>query len=149
MIGWLNLINHARKSPQVPNFSSFNCLHERKALSEVSLISSFSKFKEILNNREQELIDILDEAYQSTIEEANIENHHLDKILQKETENYQAFQGIMSSNDSIVNKIRAIQRIPAQNLNFKKFDYIEGVDIRMSVYEENLKKVISNNIEVC
>ncbi|CAG9312619.1 unnamed protein product [Blepharisma stoltei] len=149
MIGWLNLINHARKSPQVPNFSSFNCLYERKALSEVSLISSFSKFKEILNNREQELIDVLDEAYQSTIEEAKIESCHLDKILQKETESYQAFQGILSSNDSIVNKIRAIQKIPAQNLNFKKFDYIEGVDIKVSVHEENLKKVISSNIEVC
>ncbi|CAG9332085.1 unnamed protein product [Blepharisma stoltei] len=148
MIGWLNLINHARRSPQISHFSSFNCMHERKALSEVSLISSFSKLKEILYAREQELIENLDEAYQSNIEEISIENCHLEKILQKETESYGNVQAILNSTDSIVEKIRKVQRISAQSLSFKKFDYIEGIDIKTSIQEENLKKLFSGNIKV-
>mmetsp|Transcript_31374 Transcript_31374/g.31050 ORF Transcript_31374/g.31050 Transcript_31374/m.31050 type:complete len:144 (-) Transcript_31374:455-886(-) len=123
-------------------------MHERKALSEVSLISSFSKLKEILYAREQELIENLDEAYQSNIEEITIENCHLEKILQKETESYENVQAVLNSTDSIVDKIRKIQRISAQNLSFKKFDYIEGIDIKTSIQEENLKKLFSGNIKV-
>lgn len=148
MSNWLNLINLSRRSPVTSRFANINVIHERKALSEVSLISSFSKMKEIINIREQELLEALEDAYKTNITDAEEENARLSSILKLEMENYQNIQNVLKSQCSIITKIRSIQQVQRQSLNFKKFDFIEETEIKPSLQDENLKRLIVTNIHV-
>mmetsp|Transcript_3101 Transcript_3101/g.2812 ORF Transcript_3101/g.2812 Transcript_3101/m.2812 type:complete len:306 (+) Transcript_3101:289-1206(+) len=135
-------------SPKNSTILSISNFQERKALSDISLISVFSKIKEILNNREQDLSQEIDNLYENHIKIAEIEQLKINQILESETKSYEKFENIMKSNKPAVHKIRLIQAIKRNNLMFKDFDNEAETQFSFAIPDEGLKKLISSSTRV-
>ncbi|CAG9327770.1 unnamed protein product [Blepharisma stoltei] len=147
MCSWLNIINHARHIQSVP-LLSINCMQEKKATSEVCLIATFSKIKELLHEREEEMVNELEECQRNYIEKVEQELSELTQTLDVENENYRYFTEIYKKEDSLINKIRKIQAGRRNNLSFKEFDSLNCSTLSVSIKEEVLKNLINFSTRV-
>ena len=149
LCAWLNLIGQLRSGTRVSSFGSPNYYHESKVLSDESLITSFTRMKEQLYNREEELLKELDEIYKVYVDKATQEFKEISEIYDAETENSQIVVSILDSRDEGINKIRNIQNAAKSALNFKDLETYNISKLQVSIQEDNLDKLVKNNIKVC
>lgn len=147
MCTWLNMINHARRAQSAP-FFSISCMQEKKATSEVCLITTFSKLKELLQEREEEIIEELEKCQGNYIQKVEQELKDISKILEVENKNYDKYKEINSKEDSMINKIRKIQASRRNNLSFKEFDSLNCSQLNVSIQEDLLKNLINFSTKV-
>lgn len=147
-LAWLNLINLTRQGNRVYSFSSPNYYHESKVLSDISLITSFTKMKEILMSREEEMLSNLDEIYGLYIEKANREHEEISKMYEKVSHNYEGISKVLNNNSEIINKVREVQNYSKHHLNSKDFDSFNVSKLMVSIPEENIEKVLKSSINV-
>ena len=148
MCQWLNLINTASQGPHISYFTAMSKLHEKKALSEVSLISNFTKIKEILNARKQELLQKLDEDYMKYLKKVEEESDSIKVSLDNEKKNFEEFESILANTELNVNKIREVQKIPRPEINFKEFDGLSNSEIQVNIDENVITRVINFTTKV-
>ena len=149
MCAWLNLISHLRTGNRVSSFGSPNYYHESKVLSDESLITSFTKMKEILHTREIDLLQELDEIYKVYVEKATREYQEISDMYLQETQNHKMVSDILEMNDDSIRKIRNIQYKAKASLNFKELDTYNISKLQVSLQEDNLERLIKANIKVC
>mmetsp|Transcript_17480 Transcript_17480/g.17408 ORF Transcript_17480/g.17408 Transcript_17480/m.17408 type:complete len:210 (+) Transcript_17480:145-774(+) len=147
MCSWLNMINHARHVHSPPLFA-INCMQEKKATSEVCLISTFSKIKELLQEREEEIVNELEESQSTYIHKVEQELVDITKRLEIENESYKNFQMIYQRDDSLINKIRKIQAGRRDSLRFGEFDSLNCSTLNVSIQEELLRNLINFSTKV-
>jgi hypothetical protein len=147
-LAWLNLINHTRQGNRVYSFSSPNYYHESKVLSDISLISSFTRMKEILYNREEEMLSNLDEIYQVYINKANKEYEEISNMYEKVSKNYEGISKVLNTPSDIIMKVREVQNYSKHHLNLKDFESFSVSKLMVSIPEENIEKVLKSSINV-
>lgn len=124
-------------------------IHERKSLTEIMVIKTFSKLKELTNYREQELSNNLNVNYSNHIKSAETEQQNIIRTLQEEIEGYQNFQVILKTEMTLVDKIRKIQALPRSKLAFNQFDGVAETQLRISINPEVSQKLISSTMRIC
>jgi hypothetical protein len=145
---WLNLINLTRQGNRVSSFSSPHYYHESKVLSDISLITSFTKMKEILMSREDEMLANLDEIYQIYIEKANKEYQDITDMYDQVSNNYESVVKILGNQNNVVEKVREVQNSTKNHLNVLDFENYNFSKLTVSIPEENIDKVIKSSINV-
>ena len=148
MLAWLNLINHLRQGNKVTIFNSRNYHHESKVLCDKSLIISFTKMKELLYAREEELLNELDETYKDFMEKSSKEYREISKAYEQEAKNCLVVESIMKNNLDFISKIREIQNSSRSVLNFKEIEKYNGTKLVVSMRDDKVEKLINNNIKV-
>ena len=147
-LAWLKLINLARQGNRVYSFSSPNYYHESKVLSDISLITSFSKMKEILIDRENEMLTSLDEIYQIYITKAIKEYNEISDIYEKVSNNYQSVVKILENQTDLVAKVRELQNGNKNHLSPQEFENFNSSKLTVCIPVENIDKVIKSSINV-
>ena len=147
-LAWLNLINLARQGSRVYSFSSPNYYHESKVLSDISLITSFSKMKEILIDRENEMLASLDEIYQIYISKATKEFTEISDVHGQVSNNYQSVVKILEGQADVVAKVRQLQNSNKHHLSLQEFENFNSSKLTVCIPVENIDKVIKSSIRV-
>ena len=145
---WLNLINHIRQGRNISLFDAPHFSRESKALSDESLITSFTCIKEIIIQREEELLNTLKEAYDDYKGKAEEEHHILSESLTKEIENCKIVTESLSSEASVLSKIQQIQRLTRNKHGFQPFDNINEAKLKISLDQEVVSKITRPNIKI-
>ncbi|OMJ74085.1 hypothetical protein SteCoe_27068 [Stentor coeruleus] len=149
MCAWLNLINHTRNGNRISSFSSPNYYHESKALSDESLITSFTRMKELMHRREEELLSSLDELYNIYVNKATQEYKEISDRYEQECQNYDKIQAVLKNSSSIVTKTRELQNASKTHMNFKELEAYNISKLIVSIPEDNIDKLIKSCIKVC
>lgn len=149
MCAWLNLINHTRNGNRISSFSSPNYYHESKAMSDESLITSFTRMKELLFKREEELLGNLDELYKIYVDKATQEHREISEKYEQECQNYEKITSVLETSASVITKTREIQNATRAHFNFKELEAFNVSKLVVSIQEENLDKLIKSCITVC
>lgn len=145
---WLNLINHIRLGRNISLFDAPHFSRESKALSDESLITSFSLIKTILIQREDEMIESLNAAYDDYKDKAEEEHKNLSESLTKEIENCKIVTESLSSENSVLAKIQQIQRLTKDRQTFKPFDSMNEGKLQISMDQEVVQKLTRPNIKI-
>jgi PH domain. len=145
---WLNLINHVRLGRNISIFDSPNFSRESKALSDESLITSFSQIKGIINQREADILSQLEITYDDYKIRAEEEHKILAESLGKEIENCKIITESLSSDASVLSKIQQIQRLTKDRHNFKPFDNINEAKLKISLDQSTVSKITRPNIKI-
>ena len=145
---WLNLINHIRLGRNISVFDAPHYSREVKALSDESLITSFSSTKSIINERETEMMEELVKTYDKYRIKAEEEHKLLTETLSIEMENCKIIADSLKSEASVLSKIQQIQRLTKIRQNFRPFDNINESKLQISVDAEVVPRLIRPNIKV-
>jgi hypothetical protein len=145
---WLNFINHIRLGRNISAFDAPHYSREVKALSDESLITSFSSTKSIINERESEMMEELIKTYDKYRIKAEEEHKALTESLSIEIENCRIIAESLKSEASVLSKIQQIQRLTKIRQNFRPFDNINESKLQISVDSEVVSKLIRPNIRV-
>ena len=145
---WLNLINHTRLGRNVSLFDAPHYSRLSKATSDESLISSFIKVKEIIDQREEELQNFLKLTYEKYKIQAEAEHEMLSQSLSTEIENCKIVAESLLSEASVLKKIQQIQQLTKARQNFIPLDNINESQLKISMDQEVMSKIIRPNIKV-
>lgn len=145
---WVNLINHVRMGRNISLFDAPHFSRESKAMSDESLITSFSHTKTLINQREDYLLEFLQNAYETYKVKAEEEHKILTESLTTEMENCRIVAESLSSEAPVLSKIQQIQRLTGERQNFKPFDNINEAKLRISLDPEVVSKIVRPNIKV-
>jgi PHR domain/PH domain len=149
MCAWLNLINHSRQGNKISCFGSANYYHESKVLSDESLITSFTKMKELLAKREEELLQNLQEIYKIYVDKATQEHQAIAELYRQETDQYNLITSVLDKNSNEIDKIREIQEVTSSYIIAKDLESFNVSKLQVAIQEDNLEKLIKTNIKVC
>jgi hypothetical protein len=145
---WLNLINHIRLGRSISAFDAPHYSREVKALSDESLITSFTQTKSIINERESEMMEELVRTYEKNRIKAEEEHQILTETLSVEMENCRIIAESLKSDAPVLMKIQQIQRLTKMRQDFRPFDNINESKLQISVDSEVIPKLIRPNIRV-
>lgn len=145
---WLNLINYIRQGKNVSLFDAPHFSRESKAMSDESLITSFTQVKNILSQREDEMLKVLKETYDDYKIRAEEEHQVLSESLTKEIENCKIITESLSSEATVLSKIQQIQKLTKDRHNFKPFDNINEAKLKISLDQDLISKITRPNIKV-
>ncbi|OMJ84248.1 hypothetical protein SteCoe_14669 [Stentor coeruleus] len=145
---WLNLINHIRMGRNISLFDAPHFSRESKAMSDESLITSFSHTKSLINQREELLLNTLLSIYETYKVKAEEEHKILNESLTSEIENCRIVAESLSSDAGVLHKIQQIQRLTRDRQNFRPFDNINEAKLGISLDPEIVPKLIRPNIKV-
>ena len=145
---WLNLLNHVRQGKNISLFDAPHFSRESKAMSDESLITSFTQIKSILNEREEEMLDTLKDFYSNYKSKAEEEHEILSGSLSKEIENCKLIADSLSSEASVLSKIQNIQRLTKERHTFQPFASINEAQLRISINHDIISKLTRPNIKV-
>ena len=145
---WLNLLNHVRQGRNISLFDAPHFSRESKAMSDESLITSFTQIKGILNEREEEMMNSFKEFYSNYKNKAEEEHKILSDSLSKEIENCKIIADSLSSEEPVLAKIQRIQRLTKDKHTFQPFDNINEAQLRINIDPDMVSKITRPNIKV-
>lgn len=145
---WLNVINHIRLGRSFLTFNAPHFSREIKAISDESLITSFSQTKAILNEREAELTNELFQIYEKYKIKAEEEHKILNEVLITEIQNCETVANSLTNQNSIIEKIQQIQSLTKINNSFKQFESINESKLQLTLEHSSIEKLVRPFVKV-
>ena len=105
--------------------------------------------KELLNSRESELLQDLEEIYKIYVEKAALEHKEITESFEEEAQQYSKIALVLESATNPLSKIREIQNTTKKQLDFKELESLNISKLEVSLQEDYLNSLIKSNIKVC